>query len=663
MPANVAASTLAARAIAALPLAAILLLATLLRTWSLGENGFGRTYYAAAVKSQLASWHNLFFNAFDPAGFVSIDKPPVAIWLQTLSAKLIGFHGPAMLLPQVVEGLVAVVLVYLIVVRTFGRGASLLSALLLAITPIAVAADRSNNTESCLVVALLAAIWLGMRAAETGQLALLCGAMAALGIGFNIKMAAAWALAPVLLAAYLLAGGLRLELRRLLHVGVASLVLLGVSLSWVAAFDLVAPERRPYAGSTTGNSMLELVLQHNGLARFRQTREAGVSGSNSAATTKASAPDSLPPMWDTSPPGPLRLLRPLQAGQAGWWLPFAIAGAILGWALTGSMSETRARRIATGIWVGWVAAYWVPYSFAGGVFHTYYLAALGPPLAALAGIGAAELWRRWRHANGSALLLPGLVALTAIWQAYLVLGQTEPGAPRWLAWLLGGVLAVALAGAALASVGARPTARSAGHYKTPALAFALACLLVLPITAASSVVLLRPNVILPAADLAAYGRPQPDMARFAQRTAASREKLIGFLKSQHMGETFLVAVPNALIAAPLIMATGLPVMPIGGYAGIDPILGPRDLERLVASGRLRFLMTGGFTISRNSEPRQRPLVDWARVNGRPVDPALWRPGPATGAKVYHVPIGGRWVAMPVPELFDLRPPAGPAASR
>src|SRR5215216_2484754 len=119
----------ASHVLAHLPIAAILSLAAALRTWRLGENGFGRAYYAAAVRSMMDSWHNFFFNAFDPGGFVSLDKPPLALWTQVLSAKLIGFHGLAMLLPQVVEGLAAILIVYLMVGRSFGRAAALVAAL------------------------------------------------------------------------------------------------------------------------------------------------------------------------------------------------------------------------------------------------------------------------------------------------------------------------------------------------------------------------------------------------------------------------------------------------------------------------------------------------------------------------------------------------------
>ena len=167
-------------------LAVILIAAALLRGWDLGERGFITPYYLAGVR-MLMSWHNFLFNAFDPAGFVSLDKPPVAFWIQTLSAKLLGFSPFSVLLPQLVEGLAAILLLYALVRRRFGEAAGLCAALGLALTPIEVAVDRSNNTESCLVLVLLLAAWAAIRALETGRLRFLLLCALALGVGFNVK--------------------------------------------------------------------------------------------------------------------------------------------------------------------------------------------------------------------------------------------------------------------------------------------------------------------------------------------------------------------------------------------------------------------------------------------------------------------------------------------
>src|SRR5438093_1337287 len=394
---------------AALPLTLVAAVAVLARTWQLSQNDFGRQYYAAAVRSMLDSWHNFIFNSFDPAGFVSIDKPPVAIWLQVAGAKLLGFSALSILLAQVVAGLAAILFVYVLVRKYWGGTAAAIAALSLALSPVNVAVDRSNNTESCLILVLLAGAWLGIRAAETGRLAMLCAAMAAIGIGFNVKMGAALVLAPVLALTFSLARPGAPVTWHLGRQAIAGIVLVAVSLSWAIFFDLMPARDRPYAGSTRHNSMLELALVHNGAARFvAMSAPAGNQAISlpSGETAPAHTEVRQPVMTDDSPVGPLRLFRPRAAAQFAWLLPLALAGLILAWSDAGSPGAPASRRISAGVWTGWLVMYWIVLSFAGGLIHTYYVAVLGPPLAVFSGIAVAELWSRWKAGTLGRIYLP-----------------------------------------------------------------------------------------------------------------------------------------------------------------------------------------------------------------------------------------------------------------
>ena len=151
-------------------LVGILLLAVFLHFLRLEQEGYANLYYAAAVKSMLTSRHNFFFVSFDPGGFVTVDKPPLGLWVQAASAALFGFNGISLLLPQALAGVLSVILLYHLVRRTFGPTAGLLAALVLAVTPISVAANRNNTMDSLLVLILLLAAWAVIRAAETGRL-------------------------------------------------------------------------------------------------------------------------------------------------------------------------------------------------------------------------------------------------------------------------------------------------------------------------------------------------------------------------------------------------------------------------------------------------------------------------------------------------------------
>src|SRR5215212_10253364 len=140
------------------------------------------------------------------AGFVSVDKPPLGFWIQATSAYLFGFHGWSLLLPQALAGVLSVALLYHLVGRSFGPVAGLLAALALALTPISVATDRSNNLESLLVLAVVLAAWAFILAVETGRLRwLVVGGLVMGLLGFNIKMLEAFLVLPAFYLLYLVA--------------------------------------------------------------------------------------------------------------------------------------------------------------------------------------------------------------------------------------------------------------------------------------------------------------------------------------------------------------------------------------------------------------------------------------------------------------------------
>ena len=634
----------------AVPFTLIVALAALVRTWQLSQNEFGRQYYAAGVRSQLDSWHNFIFNSFDPAGFVSIDKPPVAIWLQVASAKLFGFGALSILLAQVMAGLAAIALLYILVRKVWGGTAGAVAALSLALSPVNIAVDRSNNTESCLILVLLIAVWLAMRAAETGRLATFCAAMAAIGVGFNVKMGAALVLAPVLALTFSLARPAAPVLWHLQRQAIAGVILIVVSLSWAVLFDLTPARDRPYAGSTRHNSMLELALVHNGAARFL----ASTPAADQAVVPDTAAPTGVevrqPVLTDDSPTGPLRLFRPRAAAQFAWLLPLALLGLVFAWSDAWGVGARNSRRISAGIWTGWLALYWIVLSFAGGLIHTYYVAVLGPPLAVFSGIAIAGVWSRWKA--GKRIYFPLIVTATAAWQAYLCTTQsTTTIGSDWLSltWLTSIIMA------AVCAIVLYILPQQSGRFAKLFAAAAIGALLVSPVLTAASLVLRRPNIAAPVANMAALFAPS-DNDRMALRTSrleAARQKLAGYLIANREAADFLVAVPNANAAAPLIISTGQPVMAIGGYLGDDPILTPSDLERLASGRKLRFVMLGGFTLAPAKQAAAlEPIARWVRANGRPVDPKLWRLSASPGTP-YRINLGNEWVEVPPPELFDL----------
>ena len=347
----------------------------------------------------MGGWHAFFYNSFDPAGFVSVDKPPLALWIQVATVKIFGFSSLAVLLPQVIEGLAAVALLCHLVRRRFGADAGLLAGLFLALTPIAVAVDRSGNTDTGLVLVLLLAAWAVLVAAERASRGLLLLAMALIGLGFNVKMLAAFVALPTFALVYWL-GAARPWRRRLVDLTLGGLLLAAVSLPWMIAYDLTPPARRPFVGSSPRNSMIDLAVGHNGIGRFVrlwQPARVGEAQTRTPRATTGAAPASATAsaygrLFVRAPVGPGRLADGLLAAQAEWLLPLALVplAILIAGGLGPPLSPTRLDVL---LWTGWVFTYAAVYSYAGGIFHFYYMSTLGPPLAGLAAVARATRGR------------------------------------------------------------------------------------------------------------------------------------------------------------------------------------------------------------------------------------------------------------------------------
>lgn len=188
-PAGRARPRLAAARLLALPeLVGLVAVAGVLNLWNLSINGWANTYYSAAVRSMAASWHDFLYASMDPSGLMTVDKPPLSLWVQALSVRVFGYHPLSLLVPQALMGLAATVLLYDLVRRRFGRLAGFVAGLALATTPVIVGVSRHNNPDELLVLCSVAALWLALRALDTRRTRWLVAAGLAVGLGFETKM-------------------------------------------------------------------------------------------------------------------------------------------------------------------------------------------------------------------------------------------------------------------------------------------------------------------------------------------------------------------------------------------------------------------------------------------------------------------------------------------
>ncbi|MEV5537674.1 glycosyltransferase family 39 protein [Saccharopolyspora shandongensis] len=422
-----------------LSLAAICVLSGVLYCWGIGGS-WGNSYYSAAVKSMSQSFENFFFGSFDPAGVVTVDKPPMALWLQVLSVKVFGFNQFAVLFPQVVAGVAAVFLLHRAVRRWAGEHAALIAALVLALTPITVLINRDNNPDTLLVLLVVAAAYAMTRSFESRR-ATWWVALAAflVGCGFLTKMLQAWMVLPAFIAAYLV-GSRAGRGRRLLDLGVAAAVVLVGSFWWVAATALW-PSPKPYIGGSSDGSAWDLVFGYNGFGRiFGNGGNPGGNPGGGFQPPGGTGSGFQPPSGGggggfSGSSSILRLFNEQLAGQISWLLP--LCALVLVAMLVAGVRRWRGGRPLdreqTGGWVlwgGWLVVIGVMFSFAQGIMHPYYTTMLAPAVGAVVGAGVVRFWSWYREPHGKAwLLLPVGVAITVAWAMAIVARDLS-----WHAW-------------------------------------------------------------------------------------------------------------------------------------------------------------------------------------------------------------------------------------
>ena len=308
----------------------------LLYTWNLARIGMGNDFYAAAVKSGTESWKAFFFGSLDPGSFITVDKPPAALWVMELSGRIFGFSSWSMLLPEALAGVATVMVLYHLVRRWFGEPAAVFASLALALTPVAVVIFRYNDPDAFLTLLLVLAAWGCWRAIETGKTIGLVLAGALVGLAFLTKTLDAFIVVPALGLAYLWCGPPRLA-RRIGQLGWAALALLVSSGWWVAIVELWPKSARPYIGGSTDNSELNLIFGYNGFARIFGSGGAGAGGGTTSGTSSAFGGGE----------GLLRMFDNELGGQISWLLPVALVGLVAGLWLTRRHAPRRrpARRL------------------------------------------------------------------------------------------------------------------------------------------------------------------------------------------------------------------------------------------------------------------------------------------------------------------------------
>ncbi len=323
-------------------LAAIVVGAAALRFAHLGQV-IGDPFYDGAVRSMGLSWHNFFFGAVEPSGAIAIDKPPVDLWLQVASVKLLGFGSATLKTPEALAGTLAVPLLYAAVAPVFGKRAGLASALALAVLPIEVITARSDTMDAVMMALTVLALALLVRAARSGRTVWLLGAAAALGIAFDVKLLESVVALPGLaLLAWLGLPGTRR--RRVVQLALAAVVYVVVALAWLTGTLLFPAHDRPWAYGSTNGSAWNSAFVFNGLDRLEGKSLEGAQASYQQSRRYPEATQAERDAIPILPPSPTRLLGrigPLSGERLGLE---ALAGLLLGGAALGALFWERRSR-------------------------------------------------------------------------------------------------------------------------------------------------------------------------------------------------------------------------------------------------------------------------------------------------------------------------------
>ena len=660
---------------AVLLLVAIMLASAGIHFYKLATVGDANTYYTAAVKSMLQSWHNFFYVAAEPGGSVTVDKPPLGLWIEAAFAAVFGVQGWVVCLPNILAALLSIPLLYHMVRKHANEAAGLTAALVMAVAPVFVATNRNNTMDGMLVFTLLLAAYAFLKATERSSLLWLLLGGFIVGLGFNIKMLQAFLPLPAFYALYFFAAKTSWW-KKILQLGLTTVLLLIISFTWVVAVDLTPVDQRPYIGSSDDNMVMSLIFGHNGISRLElgggrnngSPQNAGMSDGNpqNSAANQVNPPQTdtnqrpprvavqacamlsdgdacaftlpngnridgeciIPPnsnalvctppqnvlqmqqaqqsqdqplqdrqslqepadagndgaafSSETGEPGLLRFFSEPLSKQMSWMLPFALIsllivllGSRLQWPVQSSLHQGLI------LWGGWLVTCVVFFSMISGIFHAYYTIMLVPGLAAMVGLGFAQFLKWDAKKSWVVLVMLFAVSLTLVYQMIAAWGYGEISL-----WIYAGIPLIILALLSLLI------------NRRIAYGLLLAAMLVIPLFWTVKTVVTVENHKLPTA----YGGTAENQPVKMDSVPVQNEReimLLEFLEENTQDMEYLAAVPSSnQMGAQLVIASGRPVLYMGGFGGADQVVDAEDLQEMVANGELRFIF---YANNRNSK--------------------------------------------------------------
>ncbi|KRE29510.1 glycosyl transferase [Mycobacterium sp. Soil538] len=588
-------------------LVALLAGAAVLYLWGLGSSGWANDFYAAAAQAGTQNWKAWLFGSLDAGNAITVDKPPAAIWVMALSGRLFGFSPFTMLLPQALMGVASVGVLYAAVRRVSGPGAGLLAGLALAVTPVAASMFRYNNPDALLVLLLVVAAYLMVRAIETGATRWVVGTGVVLGFAFLTKMLQAFLVAPGLAIAFLVAAPIAFWPRvGKLAAGAAAMI--ATAGPFLALVSLWPADSRPYIGGSTDNSLLQLALGYNGIQR--------VMGGEGRMPGGGDRPGGGAALFFGGEPGIGRMFGASFGAEASWLLPAALIGLVAGLWFTRRTARTAAVRSSLLLWGGWLLVTAAVFSFMDGTIHPYYTLALAPAVAALVGICATELWRG-RQFWAPRAVLAAMSAVTGVW-SFILLDR----APDWQPWLRWVVLVGSIIVAAIIAAGVHRLGRFTVAVAAAAILLGGAGSAAYAVETAAHAPSGPGAMAGPAAahaDFGGFGGPggPGDGPGGFGRAVSENTELQNLVKATD--NRWAAASVGSMTAGSLELQTGTSVMAIGGFTGGDDSPTLAQFQAYVADGQVRYFIAGGHRGPGGDSGAAAEITAWVEKTFTPMD--------------------------------------------
>lgn len=571
--------------------------------WDLSINGWGNPYYAAAAQSGALNWRAFLFGSADAGNGLTVDKPPLHLWILALSVKTFGLSPTSVLGPQALMGVTTAWLILKTTMVWGSRGQAMWAGLFVVLTPVTSMIFRFNNPDALLLLLWALAAYVVIKSVERHSIVLLYAGALVLGLAFLCKQFQSWILVPAVAIAFLLFGFGQMR-KRLKHLSVAAIVMVLPAAVWIIAGELTPEANRPWVGGSMHNSVLELTFGYNGLGRLTGQTDLGAVNPKDFEGVVGSDASAL------------RLLTINYAPEVAWFLPLAFLGAAFMVVDVVRRKLNNLQSMVAVLSIAWFGTSFIVLSFMTGDIHPYYTSMIAAPMGMLSAHAVITFWKNSHlrtYLRGAAFLL-------------LICVFISSGILTWFqSWHQWPGLVTKIAALTVAVVLFQPNIA-----RLPRLARTALCV------AGATVTLVPFLFVLESISTGQQGSfpisgPVPSSESWHKRDA---EQLILDEREKYAlarGEPVVPAIADLIERAPASarwaavttgsesaalyqLATKRPVMSIGGFSALDAYPALSTFQKYVEDGQIKYYIHQPGILGWSSGENTLAVVAWIENN-------------------------------------------------